>query len=366
MRIVLKKQYNSSEDYHKLNIEIDFDNDRERREVENLAGMDIYDIGLMLRNNFETQDKLYEIINEEYIDGLYDPKANYFNEGNRGFRRFIREMKERELQQLGDIYANIIISKVEYIREMHAHQMSHRVYITLNKEEEEEKDLEKIKIKEPAIIIANDKAYSFKLKEIKDMEGYDSIKKNIYETIYEDLNAQMKVIRNNYDRRIDRLKELFEREKNELFADILKNSREIFTNWSFVEDNGELYLKYNDRITTTTVMHNGRSFAYPADSNAREMYVTGLRIRVTPTISESDVKITRGHNIHFNGTSGCIGDFHGKPLFDVLKELPRSLAIANMDSPLNSGVARQLNEEFLREAEAGVQEERRPETEWVV
>jgi len=349
MEIKIDKVYQPVDDYFYLNLTLDFGEDENDR-VQNIIHQRFNDLATGLREEFEEQRKLYDVINKDYIKDDYHPGAYYFSPSDNGWRRFVKDMTEAELQMLTDIYANLIIAKMEHIRDMYAQQTTQRMTISMVKTgENAEINLEDTELKTIPMIMLGNKVVGVEFKEIEGVETLEDIKKQSYESLRKNYEAQLRVVKTNADKRITRLKQLFEKEKNELFADILKNSQDVLTNWEFEKIGNELFLKYKHRIVMDKVLRRGRIYDYPGDlQNMKEFYVSGLKVRVTPFIHERDVRITRGVNVHFNRPDRCcIGTLNGQPLFNVLRDIPETLKTANMDSPLNEELASYIRSEFL-------------------
>jgi hypothetical protein len=347
MNIELRKQYNEHDEIFSIVGEITY-SEEDEDSIESLVNNRFRDVPQALRRGFTTHKELYKLINEEkYKDDKYNPDGYYFYELDDGFKEFIKDMTESELQRLTNIYGDLVSEYLDYRTGMLTQQHKGRVSVGLQMLSENNIDLQKLDIQTPPILITEDKAYAFELKEMQNIDTLSSLKENVYNTIYEDLNNQAKVAISSYERKISKLKEMFEQEKNKLFSEILRNSKEIFMNWDFIEHEGSLYLKFKERIRTTKVIKNGIQYEYPGAPDFQELYVSGLKVKVVTFVRADDVSITRGKNLHFNGTHGCIGDLNGQPLFNVLKDLPKALEIANMDSPLNDSVSTYLRRNFL-------------------
>ena len=237
---------------------------------------------------------------------------------------------------------------------MFREEQTARVSTSLNPETESI-TLEKINIKEPALMIANNQCYAMELKPLKDVNSIEGITESVYNTIYSDLHSQIDTIKKNYQSKIDKLKTKYEKQQNELFVEGLKNASEVLSEWEFADHEGNLYLKYKREIVVDRVAWNGHQYEY--GDQFKKMYVQGLKVKVKPSIGDSDVIVTRGYNLHFRGTSGCIGSLNGMALMDILRELPRSLEIANMDSPLNSDVSDYLSTKFLSQFRENAEED---------
>lgn len=350
MNIEIRRVYHANDDIFSLELKIEYSTEEEQNEMHNLLGNRFDNLADTLREEFKEHKNLYKEIDERFLAKEYSPDNYYFHESDRGFRQFIRELTERELNQLAEIYSTIILGRAEYIRDMYRRENTARLEVGLGTLDQNV-ELEKLNIKNPAVLVTEDGAYAFELKPMKNVDSLQGIKENIYNTLHRDMNSQLQTLKQSYERRIQRLKEKFNRQKNELFAEILKNSKDIFAQWEFVEFEGDLYLKYKERIIMNKVFYRGVEYDYPGEEGGlREFYVSGLKVRVAPFIRESDVKITRGVNIHFKGSEGCIGALNGRPLFQVLKELPDALRIGNMDSPLNIDLSNYLEDKFIPNA----------------
>ena len=355
MKIEFNKTYSGYQDRFKLECDIEFD-ENEMDEIKSVVLGNYSDLANGLRRIYRSQAELYKTINEEKFytsddEHKYAPESRNFTHHDEGFSNFVRDMNERELRVLSESYANIISEKVEYIRQMYLKQKTERIELIMEPGLGVPTDLEKINIAGPSLVIANDKVYQLELREADGFDSLQDITDKNYNILYNDMNSQNQAIRRVSERRVDRMKEMFEKEKNDLFTEIVKNSKAIFQNWEFVDFENQLYLKHKDKIVVDKVIKDGRMYRYPGPPDFRELYVTGLKIRVTSSVTDTDVRVTRGFNVHFNGSVGCIGELQGKGLFEALRDTPHTLTIANMDSPLNDRVASYLRENFLDDIE---------------
>jgi hypothetical protein len=94
------------------------------------------------------------------------------------------------------------------------------------------------------------------------------------------------------------------------------------------------------------VIWEDNTYKYP--ETYKKIYVSGLKVRVGTFVTDPDVRITRGYNPHFNGSIGCIGSLNGLTLLEALQQIPVSLQVANMNSPLNDTVSSYLHREFIQ------------------
>jgi hypothetical protein len=370
MLVEISKQASETMSRYDLKVKITFSEDEDERVKRAVTGKYL-DVARTLRTEFSHHDNLYKLVNEDKYckDVKYNGKGRYFYSGDSGFKRFVEDLTERELEKLTEVYAGIIVDDIHNLKEIKNKEM--RSVVSLNPIEGRGNDvgLDKVKIQNSAVILGDGKVYTMEIKETQG-ESLEDIKESIYKDIYEDINSQIKTIKNNYERRITKLKDKFTDTRNKLFVDILKNSKEILENWEFVEEEGELWLKFKNKVNTTSVHFRNNLYQYPGDNEGMdELYVTGLKVRVTPRITSSDVKVTRGKNLHFIGTQRCcIGELEGKPLFEVLRDLPRTLQTANMDSALNMEIKTYLIDKFLnnitQEERNQVTEERVTRSEW--
>lgn len=354
MRFTLGRTYFPRTDSFGLDSNLSFDDDDDPVLI-GIVEREFKDVGAAFNAQFEIQAELYALIDEKYLDEKYEPEMAFFNHSSSGYNQFVSDLNEREIERLAEVFSDLIIERVTYIQEQYAKENEGRVSLHLKRNATDEIALKKISQIQPATIIIDDKVYAMELKTIEGVESYEDMQNTIYNTIQADYDSQFKSQQKIYEDKIARLKTLLEKEKNELFVDILKNAKEIFTDWSFEEVGGELFLRYKDRITVNKVVSGRRIFDYPGDNTCKEMYVSGLKVKVTPKVTDNDVIVSRGFNLHFNGTRGCIGNLSGEPLIKVLKELPRALKIANMNSPLNSDVRVYINGNFppIRSDEEG-------------
>jgi hypothetical protein len=351
MLVEIKKEYTESEDYFYLDLNINFEEDEDER-LTNTIHRNFMDLGDGLKRNFGQQEKLYALINaDKYADNKYNPNGEAFYHGDRGFREFVKDLSERELRLLTEVYTDLILEKVEYTHQMYRQRHRSRVEVSTNNDTEAIQ-LEQLSIKEPAMIIANNKCYQVEFKAVKDKNSLEDVQEGIYKTIYDDLHTQMQTQKKNADRKIERLKAKFEKEKNKLFVETLLNAGRELNDWAFAEYEDGMYLKYKHEIVTSSVTYNGREYDYDGEEY-KKLYVQGLRVKIKEYIRGDDVRVTRGQNLHFDGSSGCIGELSGRPLFDVLKELPEALKIANMNSPLNDDVRSYLSRNFISQFRDG-------------
>lgn len=352
MQVEIAKKYVQNDDYFYLELNIRYDEEDDQR-IQNLISRHFNDMVDPLRRDFKVQGELYKAIDEEkYMQDKYNPNEEYFYHGDTGFREFTKDLTERELRKLTEIFTDMILEKAEYTQQQFREQHTSRVSTTLNPETETV-TLERIDVREPAYIMSNDKCYAIKMEEITDKPSMKEITEDVYNKIYEDMKNQMTTQKTSYERKIERIKAKLEAQKNELFVETLKDASGILADWEFTNYEGHLYLKYKQEIKVDRVVYNGATYEY--GDQFKKMYVQGLKVRVTPNIRNGDVKVTRGYNLHFRGSGGCIGALEGKPLFDILRELPKSLEIANMDSPLNDEVQSDISRNFLSRQEREAQ-----------
>ena len=363
MKVAISKEYNESDDYFYLDLNLDFEDEEDDRLI-NTINRYFRDLSDGLRGHFEIQENLYKLINDKYLDRRYNPEEHYFYYGDSGFKRFIRDINERELRTLTEIYTDLILEKVEYTNEMY--RLRHREAVkTSLKKDTEAIELSKINLKEPTYMVADNKCYTVEFKEVEGDNSIDGIKEEIYNTIYDDLHSQVQSIKSTYERKIEGLKQKFQVERDDLFVEILKNSAGILQDWEFTELSGELYLKYKSEIRTDKIMYHNHLYDYGEEFD--KLYVQGLKVKIKKFIGDNEVRVTRGKNMHFNGSTGCIGDLNGKRLFEVLKELPDALRIGNMDSPLNDEVSSYIRHTFIptiRDNNGDIRTERAIEEDW--
>lgn len=350
MIVQIKRQHEQRGNYFDLRQKIEFE--KESNEVKSIVNHHFGDMVEAFRNEFGTHENLYRLINEKYLDRKYQPDGRHFNYGNAGFRQFVEDLSKREIRTLADVYTNMIMSKVEHIEKLKNEELTERISINpMDNVRKKETQLEDVDIRMPSMMVAGDKVYEVSMKEVDGILSVDDIKKEVYDTINNDFRAQVKTIKNSFKRKEEKLQQKFEQEKNELLTIVMKNADEIFKHWDVVDNDGTKYLQYKDKIVTDKIVHHNQLYDYPGEPKFREMFVTGLRVRITPIVSAGDIQCDNCFNAHFdNPKHVCMGQLSGKSLFEVLRELPRSLEIANMDSPLSSSVQNYLNDEFLRKS----------------
>lgn len=353
MIIELNKKYDQYENrfYLLQNIIFEDENDDLQNLINRKFGEE--ELDRIFKKEFRTQGNLYKVINEKFLALEYNPGANDFCPYDPGFARFIRDMDKRDLTLLTQIYSDLIIDEIDHINKMFREENKERVSISIAKDKNPVQ-LEKLNFSNDSMIIVGDQCYNIELTQIDKIHSIKDIEKNIYDKITEDYQKQLKSIRRNYERRIEKLKSKFDKEKNILFAEILENSKSILENWEFEQDDDYLYLRYKHRITTKKVILGNIMYDYP--SEYEELYVEGLKVRVKPFINDEDIRATMSHHLHFNdeNSGACTGDLRGKSLITVLKELPKTLEIANMNSPNNEDIENHLtnlldNDKFRKE-----------------
>lgn len=352
MRFTLSRTYYPREAIFGFQHELSFDDDDDdviRRAIER----DLNSLRDFLLKNFESHQALYELVSPRFLTPEYEPTTVAFNSHSSGYNKFIKDLTEREIDTVAGVIADRLIERISFLEEQYNKQYTSRLSLRLQASQPEEDALRQIdQVMSPTIIL-DDKVYALELKTIDGVESYQDMQKQVYEAVKNDYDAQFEAKKKLYDDQIKRLKDILEKEKAELFVEILRNSREIFTDWEFEEVGGDLYLKYKDRVTVNKVQIGTRIYEYPGELDCKEMYVSGLKVKVVPYVTDKDVIITRGFNVHFNGTRGCIGPVNGQTLIRALKELPRALRIANMNSPLNGKVRNYINSAFLSHQEDG-------------
>lgn len=342
MRIIVSRTYFPRNDTFGLSLDIQFD-DEDDPMTRSVVERDFTSLSTIFRREFDTHGELYNIIDPRFLTEMsFEPNGSRFDTNSEGFEKFVGILTQRQVEMVGRLVSDLISNRLTYIEEQYGKETETRVAINLKRNEPDKDALKEIDQIHPATLIINDKAYAMELKEVEGVETFEDMKAEVYKTIKADYESQFESLKKIHGAQMSRLRAQMEQARTELFVDILKNAQEIFTDWSFEEIRGELYLKYKHRIVVDKVIKNRTAFDYPDQEGLKELYVSGLRVRVVPFVSANDVRVTRGFNLHFTGTSGCIGDLAGKPLIQVLKELPRALKIANMDSPLNSEVTSYL------------------------
>lgn len=357
MIITLTKEYHIQQDTRYFNLDIDTEGDPE--ETRQIIQDHFNNLGEILRRTYTCHEDLYREISPRFLNPAYHPGSHYFETHiNNGFQKFCEDIDERQLQQLTNIVVRLVEERVSMVQRRLNNQISSTVTLPLPATEEVE--LEKIDFKSPTLLITNNGAYKMELLKAEGIESIQSMKETIYNTVMKDLKSQMHAVKSSYIRQIKKLKEKMEKEKAELFTETLTNSKDILKDWEFMEEDNELYLKYKHKIITKKVVYGEYSYNYPGETDCPEMYVTGLRVKIKPFIYEGDVKITRGNNLHFNGTKGCLGDLDGKPLFEILEQLPPALEIGNMNSALNGELEVDVYDTFLNK----VKREEGEETAW--
>jgi DNA-binding transcriptional regulator YiaG len=363
MLIELRRLYDQHEDRFFLRQYITFENEND--DIQDLVNREFVQRELhnIFQREFRTHEGLYKSIDEKYLAPEYNPTEQMFHPSDRGYAKFIRDMSKRDLDLVAATYRDVIVDKVGYIQEMFQREDSGRISVSVV-DSGNPVQLQQLDFGNTPMVIVGDQCYSMQLTELNGAQSIKDIEKDIYDKVTEDYQKQLNSIKRNYETRIDRLQSRFERDKNVLFAELLENSKDILNNWEFERHNDHLYLKYKNRIITDKITYNHATYDYPGAPDFQEMYVSGLKVRVKPFIDDSDVIITRGFNVHFTGSrgSGCMGSLSGQPLFVVLRELPETLKIANMDSPNNSEIADYIRSNFLNNN--ALLEENRRSLEW--
>ena len=348
MIIEIKKTYNEFEDTYYFENLHEFEDDDDD-ELVYLAERHFRHFDAVLQNNFKTHKDLYNLINpDKYNTEQYNPDGAYFNHGSTGFKRFNEVITERELRTLSNVFTDIILNKIEHIQQRQRQSYKTRVKTTLNNKTEPI-GLEKLDFNDDGYIITNNKTYKIEAVELENVNTLEDIEDNTYNTILNDLTQQLNTERQNNKDKIRRLKRTHERQQNNLFVETVKNI-ENMEKWDIIKLGGATWLKYKERINTESVFYNGIEYPYNSKKYPK-MYVSGLKVKLNNIITEDDVLITRGYNLHFEGTTGCIGDLNGASLFEVLKNLPKTLTIANMDSALNPTIRAEISNGFLKDME---------------
>jgi len=345
MIIEITKRYKEIYDRYVLKLNIEFATDEDENII-SLVNRLFKDLPTGLKTGFNDHAELYQVINEEkYGSDRYRPANNYFNDGDAGFRQFIQDITEPELRRLIEVYTDLIIEKSEYIQQMYREEHKGRIYTSLLPDAKAIK-LEELEIVEPSFIVLNGQNYKLELQEIEGTVTNDAREEQRLTAIRNDFAGQLEAFKRNAERKQKRQSERFQREKNQIFVETLLNNAEMLKDWEYITIEGEMWLKYKHTIETTKIIYNGREYDYDAETYDR-LYLMGLKMKVMPNVSESYVKCTRGKNLHFSGTSCCLGSLSGRPLFDMIRELPEVMKIANMDSPLNTNVKNYIAREVL-------------------
>jgi len=344
MDIAIKKEYDINRDTFHLMLMIDYDN--ESREVRELIHERRYTfLSETLRTNFNTHRDLYKLISPRFLSDKYNPSGNYFEpQTDTGYKHFIEDINPRQLERFTNIYSSIILGGINEVQQRLDSEYTAHAALPFIDFKDKMVGVEEVSIEGTPLIITRDKTYQLELREVEP-NGMKAIEQRVYAAIKEDFESQIRSVQEVSKQRIKELKNRLEQEKGELIVEFLTNSKDILQNWEFVDYEGALFLKYKERITVDKIVYDGYTYNYP--SNLEGMYVSGLKVRVTPLISASDVIITRGNHLHFNGSTGCIGNLDGKDLLYVLKHIPEALKIANMDSPLNDILDNMLTDNFL-------------------
>lgn len=347
MIIEIEKKYDQHGDQYYLEFKIEYEDEDDDEVMTIIDNRRFHDLQWQFRDHYRTHRALYELINEEkFLNDRYYPDSNDFNNGSNGWLRFVNDLTDRELRTMTNLYTDIIIDKVEYIQRRQRQTYKSRVKTTL-KTGQIPVELEKLDFSNNDYMVTNNKVYKVELLETDGLTSINDLEENLYNTILDDLKQQLETERRNYKVKIERLRRKQREDKNNLFVETVNHVANL-DRWDIVKINNETWLKYKDRIKTDKVSFNGQIFPYD-DENYKSMFVTGLKVKVGNIVTENDVRITRGYNLHFRGTTGCIGDLNGAKLFDVLEKLPETLRIANMDSPLNSDIQLELSNGFLED-----------------
>jgi hypothetical protein len=357
VRIVVEKRYLPIADVFELRHTVEFDKEDDQY-VRRIVERDFKSVNRVFRRHFRTHESLYHLVNPKYISEEYDPSDSHFDSNIRGYSKFMEDLSQSEVERIGVIICDLIKERLTYIEMQYGKQHDSRIVMSLRPNVPEHNALDEIKKITPATLIVDNKVYAMDLKAIEGVETYEDMRKDIYKTIREDYDAQFKAAKSSYEFQLTQLRKKLEKEKEELFVDVLQNAKEILNDWSFEEINDQLYLRYKKKVVVNKVTIGQSTYTYPGDLDCKEIYVSGLKVRVTAHVSDYDVIVTRGFHLHFNGKRGCIGGLSGKPLIRVLRELPKSLETANMNSPLNGEVRDHIRTKFLaRKKELAVEDD---------
>lgn len=352
MIIQLDKIYKEDDDYHVIEQKIDHTDDDPL--VSNIINRKFLNLTMGLVNTYTTHSDLYTLItgDNKYLTGRYDPDSSRFSQYNTGWKNFCKDITERELQTFTEIYTDVILELIEYVNEQFRNQSHSTVETGLIKNREVAR-LNQLHFNESMMVISNDQVYEMELKAVEGVESLDDIQENIYKSIKDDTIKQQEVKIKNAEKKNDQLRVKLNKEKDDMFVDVITNADEVLGDWEFYkEPNGELWFKHKTTIKTDKVAYNGRLYDYNREAcvnpdNFKELYIMGLKVRAKNHVINDDIKATRGFNLHFTGTSTCIGELSGSSLLKVIKELPKTLKIANMNSVLNSTVKQYLNNNFM-------------------
>lgn len=352
MIVEIYKRYDQGGDQFFLRSNIEF-TDQDNPAVRQIIEREFMgDFTRTLRNHFETQKVLYELIDDRFLANEYNPDGGYFNTDDNGFAQFVRDLTQSDTDRFNQAYFDIIRDRVGHVQEMFQQQYRARLSTDIMNTGEPI-ELDKINFANQPIFMVGNQVYGMQLTQLQgngvELNTIEDIGSLINNTVLENAKTQMETMKRNYDRRLAREKEKNEREKNILIVEALQDTKDILDNWEFVDHNNHLYFKYKRRIVTDKISYAGHIYDYPGAPDFKEMYVDGLKVKVKAFISSSDVTITRGYNVHFQGTSdsGCMGTLSGQPLFTVLRELPEVLRVANMDSPNNNSISSEISRTFL-------------------
>jgi hypothetical protein len=351
MLVELKKVYKEVDDFWTIKLEIDDTNDDPM--VTSIIDRKFRYLNNALNSTYEDHKELYNLIAENKYDSHeYDPYSSRFSDVSPGWRKFCKDITKRELQIFTDIYTDLILERIEYINQQYRKQSAGTVETGVIEDNEVAK-LSELQFTDKMMVFSNNQAFELQLREVENIKTIDDYKEEIYKTVRTDSDRQFKRNKDQYHKKNIQLKAKLEKENNEKFVDMCINYDEMLGEWEFHTDNeGVLWLKLKHAIECDKVHFNGRLYDYNEEQFAnpddyKRMYLSGLKIKVKTYISNSDVSCTRGYNLHFSGTSTCIGELSGKPLMRVVKELPRELKIANMGSVLNHTVKSYLTNKFI-------------------
>lgn len=188
--------------------------------------------------------------------------------------------------------------------------------------------------------VSSDKIERIKIETSFNKEAYIELIKREFETAI-DLHSRIS------ESKVTSLSRTLESERKTSKKRMLDACNKSFTqgvsllrknkDWELQSD-GRLYYKKEIVVTHATV--NGNRWAIPVE-NPPYYYIKGLSVLIDPSPTQAMARDHRHPNVSESG-SVCIGDLYGKPLAQVLKELPSALVLGGLNSPFNGAVASQL------------------------
>lgn len=290
-----------------------------------------------LQKIFKDHAEFYQSLGFEYDINKHHSDHNDFRKACDGFENFMKEyynalrwekVSEQALQEIANISTTKIrelIQKYEQARDTHVNVSTTVSFAVLGKTEQV-KGLDKIdfKITDDVLLLTGDKVYKVTLRRAEGVKSLNDIANTVANSIHSAYEVQLKSKVAVLENRVKELQEEVEQAKQRFLREGIKLALSELQFWRIDGD----YAVYSKTIYVTHIQKNGKLYNLP--EQLKHFYIKGLKVKIRESISKA--YCDKAYHANTRATEVCIGSLAGSDFITVLKKLPETLRIMNLDS----------------------------------